>query len=172
MKKFTIILAGFLLVFIANRSMAQLTVGVSGGMNYLNNYKPGAGIDASIGSEKYGFGLSFGYNSLDGEDIDDGSLTIKIIPMTFYSDTYFGKGKVRFICRIRAGAYNLKTEGEVAGYDMSSSKTYFGGGGNLGADFKFIEHLGITASFRYDYVLSKGESTDWFSPNLAVRYIF
>jgi hypothetical protein len=60
----------------------------------------------------------------------------------------------------------------VAGYDMSSSKTYFGGGGNLGADFKFIEHLGITASFRYDYVWSKGESTDWLSPNLAVRYIF
>ncbi len=111
MKKLAIIMTGILLVFSAKNSMAQLTVGVSGGMNYLANYKPGAGIDASIGSEKYGFGLSFGYNTLDGEDIQDGSLTLKIIPVTLYSDTYFGKGKVRFICRIRAGAYNLKTEG-------------------------------------------------------------
>ena len=170
--KLSLIIA-FLAIY-SSLSFSQLCIGFDLGPQKPlitgSNYDPSLGFSVNIGDEKLGIGLRTGFQKFS---INNSDYTLTILPIALYFQTYLGKNqenKFKLFYGGEIGGYSYKTEGELMGIDLSSSKMYFGGAAEFGANYDLSEKIAIYSKLKYSYILSKGGSSPIAGINLGIKY--
>jgi hypothetical protein len=138
----------------------------------------GFGAKIYLSSEKNAkktsiYGITLGYFSMKANDY--ASVVLNIMPIAFFSEDYFGTGKIKGMWGYELGGYNFKSSGTMNGYDISDSEMKFGAGTYLGLVAGLTEQISITSDVKYNYAFyfdDFANSPSWLSLNIGVTYTF